>query len=318
MAEYFIDKAYLVALADAIRSKSGTSSKMTPSAMVSAINNLGDMTYTPPSSPTVINKTGELYTIQDTTFNSLAKAIRNKAGISDKMTPHKMIDVVNGLEEANKAAFAVYSADDKSLNFYKRVSVPKVGQQFNGRTATNVYADIETTEYNAEDIVCPWESIKPNIKYITAIDKISPRSMCGWFASIEHMHTANIDKIDVSNTMRLDGLFADNFHNSCFRVNIESWNISDICNIDYIFDSLIPADGNGLTCLILGKGNVKIASKLPRIQYGTGRGAFNIRTNKYETYPVIESGSGGEYIFLSQHLMNDGPDKYAWGADFWK
>lgn len=546
MAEYLIDKAYLVALADAIRKKSGPSSKMTPSAMVSAINNLGDMTYTPPSSPTVINKTGELYTIQDTTFNSLAKAIRNKAGISDKMTPHKMIDVVNGLNSArafavfsaddnslnfykrvdvpkvgerfegktatevyvgiedgdvtplvsvyapdiagakwpcasyvtevnvidpitaprglngyfadfntahtmnlakldtsnvtnmkdmfsscssltsldlscfntssvtdmmsmfrncselttlnlygfdtssvkgaylmfyrcynlkqvtlgdkftwvgldgrlptqnasnipnadgkwyaasdgkgyapseipsNKAdtyyayppqAFAVYSADDKSLNFYKRFSVPKAGEQFEGKIVTNVYTGIETTEYNAEDIVCPWESIKPNIKYITAIDKISPRSMCGWFASIEHMHTANIDKIDVSNTMRLDGLFADNFHNSCFRVNIESWNISDICNIDYIFDSLIPADGNGLTCLILGKGNVKIASKLPHIQYGTGRSAFNIRTNKYETYPVIESGSGGEYIFLSQHLMNDGPDKYAWDADFWK
>lgn len=72
MAEYLIDKAYLVALADAIRKKSGSSSKMTPSAMVSAINNLGDMTYTPQSSPTVINKTGELYTIQDTTFNSLA------------------------------------------------------------------------------------------------------------------------------------------------------------------------------------------------------------------------------------------------------
>lgn len=40
-------------------------------------------------------------------------------------------------------AFAVYSADDKSLSFYKRYGVPAAGEQFEGKTATNVYTGIE-------------------------------------------------------------------------------------------------------------------------------------------------------------------------------
>lgn len=549
MAEYFIDKAYLVALADAIRKKSGSSSKMTPSAMVSALNNLGEMAYTPPSSSTVINKTGELYTVQDTTFNSLAKAIRNKAGISDKMTPHKMIDVVNGLNSAqafavfsaddnslnfykrvdvpkvgerfegktatevyvgiedgdvtplvsvyapdiagskwpcasyvtevnvidpiiaprglngyfsdfktahtmnlakldtsnvtnmkdmfsscssltsldlscfntssvtdmsamfrfcselttlnlygfdtssvegtylmfhycdnlkqvtlgdkftwvglnvylpaqnasnipnadgkwyaasdgkgyapseipsNKAdtyyayppqAFAVYSADDKSLNFYKRFSVPNAGEQFEGKTATEVYTGIENTNYN-DVTLPPWESIKPKIKYITAIDKISPVSMYGWCAQVEDLHTADLNKIDVSRTINLSCVFAgNNYNNRWFRVNIESWNIPDNCNIDDIFDPIVPAGSVGLACIKLGKGNAKVGIKLPYMQTtGWRYAAFNVSIGKGESYEQISAGNGGEYVLAT--FANGGSidttERMSWNGEYWK
>ena len=44
-------------------------------------------------------------------------------------------------------AFAVYSADDNSLNFYKRSEVPNVGQVFEGRTATAVYTGIVVVKH---------------------------------------------------------------------------------------------------------------------------------------------------------------------------
>lgn len=240
MAEYLIDKAYLVALADAIRKKSGSSSKMTPSAMVSAINNLGDMTYTPQSSPTVINKTGELYTIQDTTFNSLAKAIRNKAGIIDKMTPHKMIDVVNGLKEMEETAFAVYSADDSSLSFYKRTEVPKVGGQFEGKTATEVYVGIEDGDVTplvsvyAPDIAgAKW----PCASYVTEVNVIdpiiAPRGLNGYFADFNTAHTMNLAKLDTSNVTNMKDMFSG--CSSLTSLDLSCFNTSSVTDMMSMF-----------------------------------------------------------------------------------
>ena len=42
-------------------------------------------------------------------------------------------------------AFAVYSADDNSLNFYKRAGMPNAGDQFEGKKVTAVYTGIEDT-----------------------------------------------------------------------------------------------------------------------------------------------------------------------------
>lgn len=38
-----------------------------------------------------------------------------------------------------KTAFAVYSDTDKSLDFYKRIRIPQVGEMLNGKTVTNIY-----------------------------------------------------------------------------------------------------------------------------------------------------------------------------------
>lgn len=44
-------------------------------------------------------------------------------------------------------AFAVYSEDDRSLMFYKRRGMPKVGDVFNDRRATEVYTGFEKEKY---------------------------------------------------------------------------------------------------------------------------------------------------------------------------
>ncbi|RGS88877.1 hypothetical protein DWX63_11020, partial [Collinsella sp. AF20-14LB] len=48
------------------------------------------------------------------------------------------------IPDPNKGtAFAVYSADDNSLMFYKRRGVPKAGDMFNYRRVTDVYTGFE-------------------------------------------------------------------------------------------------------------------------------------------------------------------------------
>lgn len=46
-------------------------------------------------------------------------------------------------------AFAVYSIDDGSLNFYKRriCDIPSTGDMFEGKNVTNVYMGFEKDAY---------------------------------------------------------------------------------------------------------------------------------------------------------------------------
>lgn len=291
MAEYLIDKAYLVALADAIRKKSGSSSKMTPSAMVSAINNLGDMTYTPQSSPTVINKTGELYTIQDTTFNSLAKAIRNKAGISDKMTPHKMIDVIGRLHEVKKTAFAVFSADDNSFNFYKRAVVPNIDTVFNGKTATAVYTGIETNTYGKVDDV-PWSSICSQVTSSKAVDKIKPISMAFMFCNFSSLINLDVSNFDVSNVTSMKLAF-----NRCSKLtslNVSGWDTSSVIDMSNMF-----AECSSLTSLDLSNFNTSNVTNMGNM-FGNCSKLSSLNVSKFDTSKV----TGGSWALELGGMQN--------------
>lgn len=52
-----------------------------------------------------------------------------------------------GSADQAETAFAVYSADDNSLDFYKRAEVPEVGDKFEFKTVTEVYTGFETGTY---------------------------------------------------------------------------------------------------------------------------------------------------------------------------
>ena len=52
-----------------------------------------------------------------------------------------------GPADQAETAFAVYSADDNSLDFYKRAEVPEVGDKFEFKTVTEVYTGFETGTY---------------------------------------------------------------------------------------------------------------------------------------------------------------------------
>ena len=127
------------------------------------------------------------------TKNTLGSAAKSLGTVSVSMVPAK-------------TAFAVYSADDGSLDFYKRVEVPKAGDTFNGKTATEVYTGIESYAYGLNDdgnqvheAVNPWWSHHLDIKSVKAVDDgIVPKSMLGWFYFFENLETIDLKKLDTS------------------------------------------------------------------------------------------------------------------------
>ena len=139
-----------------------------------------------------------------------------------------------------KAAFAVYSADDGSLDFYKRMSVPAAGDTFEGKTVTEVYTGFEQDVYtgNWPDYNCPWKAISYNVKSVTVVDGIRPKSMAWWFTRFSYCLTFNgLEKIDTSRCISLDRVFSQ-----C-RVagfsGLESWDTSNVASIACIFDGCV-------------------------------------------------------------------------------
>lgn len=82
-------------------------------------------------------------------------------------------------------AFAVYSADDGSLNFYRRAiaELPSAGEQFEGKTTTAVYTGIEDTNGSQ-----PWSEYMSDIKTATVVDSgIQPKNTAFWFSRCANM-----------------------------------------------------------------------------------------------------------------------------------
>ena len=151
-----------------------------------------------------------------------------------------------------KTAFAVYSADDDSLNFYKRASVPSAGEQFEGKTATAVYTGIETDTYTgtweptiaygdprAYTDTSPWASYKSVIKTITAVDIIQPKSLRFWFSNPKSWSTASavtsadLRNIDTSKITSMSHLFVG--CSNLTTLKLSNWNVSNVTDMSNMF-----------------------------------------------------------------------------------
>ena len=121
---------------------------------------------------------------------------------------------------ADRVAFAVYSADDGTLNFYKKMDVPEIGDTFEGKTVTAVYTGFETANYhllgydpatnnwNSCDTNTPWFDIRNNVTSINAVDQgIKPYNLKFFFRRFENLESANLVNFDLSETVSIDSMF---------------------------------------------------------------------------------------------------------------
>lgn len=131
-----------------------------------------------------------------------------------------------------KKAFAVYSSDDQSLNFYKRSAVPAAGERFEGKTATAVYTGIETNEYYDTN---PWDRYVDDIKTVTVVDQgIAPVSTAYWFAFCKNLTTADLTKLETSNVANMTNMF--NFCSSLTKLEgVSDWNTSKVESMSSMF-----------------------------------------------------------------------------------
>jgi Flp pilus assembly pilin Flp len=120
------------------------------------------------------------------------------------LTDADIVDPVHGM------AFAVYSADDHSLMFYKRKGLPKVGDMFNSRRVTDVYTEFETARYSATwdaehtsenngPTNAPWYGHHSEIESACVVDfGIKPHSLSFWFQSFTAMKSVDLKRLNVS------------------------------------------------------------------------------------------------------------------------
>ena len=115
---------------------------------------------------------------------------------------------------SDRTAFAVYSADDGSLDFYKRMDVPEIGDTLEGKTVTDVYTDFENKHYVFETEGAnhvPWFDIRKKVQSVQVVDDgIQPYYTHAWFAQMESLTDCDIAKLDTSHT----SVFYDMF-NGC-------------------------------------------------------------------------------------------------------
>ena len=138
-------------------------------------------------------------------------------------------------------AFAVYSADDGSLNFYKRAGMPSAGDTFNGKTATAVYTGIETMTSR------PWSGYASKIKTATVVDEgIRPCKMSNWFNGCKNMTTCDLDKLDTSNVTNMYGMFGGcNTMTACDLGKLDTSKATDMSALFFNCSSLTSLNLSG-------------------------------------------------------------------------
>ncbi len=149
-----------------------------------------------------------------------------------KRVPQGISEAVGPVEAAPTGeAFAVYSAYDKSLNFYKRTNVPTNGDWYDGRTVTEVYTDIETTRYYAARKP-DWLRHNHSIKNVRFFEPIRPISTSYWFYGLT---VANIDLSKLCTSSVTDMSYM--FYNCSYAPNLEvsHFNTSNVTNMDRMF-----------------------------------------------------------------------------------
>ena len=166
-------------------------------------------------------------------------------------------------------AFAVYSADDTSLSFYKRSSVPEVNEIYNGKTATAVYPEIENMTISTYRDV-PWSSsYARSITNVSVIDPIQPTTISYWFYNMRNcsdFELKNLDTVqttsmknafyqagtsvssfildlthwDTSKVTTMEGMFyyaGCSKNNQIFQLDLSTWDVSNVTSFYQMFDS---------------------------------------------------------------------------------
>ena len=149
-----------------------------------------------------------------------------------KRVPQGISEAVGPVEAAPTGeAFAVYSAYDRSLNFYKRTNVPTNGDWYDGRTATEVYRDIETTKYYNRRKP-GWLRYNDSITKVRFFEPIRPISTSYWFYGFT---VANIDLSRLYTSSVTDMSYM--FYNCSYAPNLEvsHFNTSNVTNMDRMF-----------------------------------------------------------------------------------
>ena len=138
--------------------------------------------------------------------------------------------------DPNGVAFAVYSADDNSLDFYKRDRKPEVGDTFNGKTVTAI-DDVDETKGASSDL-SPFTNGRAANTVDIVDNGIKPIDTYGWFSGFSKMESAYMLKLNISSDTDLTGMFS--LCSSLEALDLSSWDTSNVTRLSHQYS------GNGM------------------------------------------------------------------------
>ena len=127
--------------------------------------------------------------------------------------------------------FAVYSADDNSLDFYNRKELPAAGDAFEGKTATAVWDGLENTSYSYSSQVPWYNRYRSSITSVAFVDdSCKPTSLDYWFYGLSAMTSFDGSKLDTSSVTSLTDTFS-----GCSKLtnldSISNWDTSKVTSL---------------------------------------------------------------------------------------
>ena len=159
---------------------------------------------------------------------TLTCQVSDSAGLFDGAVWGQDVEVI-----AEKQAFAVYSDDDKSLDFYKRDKVPAVGDTFEGKAVTAVYTGAEDTSAATKGGKAPWSAQASKITNVTFVDSLYPTSTAYWFSEMANLATIDLSGFDTSKVEDMAFMFA-NCH-SLASIDVSSFDTSKVSDMTGMF-----------------------------------------------------------------------------------
>ena len=179
-----------------------------------------------------------------------AGVIRNQFGavtetLDEGTTENAFKDAVDVPDPENGTAFAVYSAADDSLMFYKRRGVPQVGDMFNDRCVSEVYTGFEMDKYVSlngdiwgnwylHEPNTPWRSIRNAVRIVKVIDSgIAPASIDYWFYQMKNLSSIDVQKLDTSRCS--DFFLTFGCCNSLTSIDVSNWSTQSLTKLNGTF-----------------------------------------------------------------------------------
>lgn len=168
--------------------------------------------------------TGSTYTLTEDDVSHSIHCVVSATNCTGSLSSN----TIGPIAKPEPQAFAVYSADDNSLNFYKRSSIPNAGVAFEGKTATEVYTGFE------EQATRPWSGQASNVTSVTFVDEgISPVSTASWFSGFSNCTSMDVSKLDTSKATSASQMFYG--CSELTSLDVSSFSTANMTNMPYMF-----------------------------------------------------------------------------------
>ena len=171
----------------------------------------------------------------------IKNATTDKVSQTEQIGKDEIQNSVNSKEEEKCEAFAVYSADDNSISFYKRETLPNIGEQFEGKTVTKIYTGIETTQYKDTNLP-EWNSDLTALCSYYIVDKIKPISTVSFFYGAKEIY--NIQNLNTSNVTDMTAMFRETVLTNLDLSSFDTSQVTSMINMFYECNSLTNLDVN--------------------------------------------------------------------------